>query len=67
MAVNFVLRLSWILTLSPNIVNSFRVKPIVFTLITGALEIIRRAIWNLLRVEKEHIANCVNLEAIKYN
>lgn len=50
MGVNFVLRLSWILTLSPNIVNSFKVRPIVFTLITGTLEIIRRAIWNLLRV-----------------
>lgn len=35
--VNFILRLSWILTLSPNIVNSFHVKPIVFTLITGSL------------------------------
>lgn len=50
MVVNFILRLSWILTLSPNIVASFQVKPVVFTLITGTLEITRRAIWNLLRV-----------------
>jgi hypothetical protein len=48
--VNLILRLIWILTLSPNILNRFHVKPIVFTLITGALEILRRAIWTVLNV-----------------
>lgn len=37
LGVNFILRLSWILTLSPSIVESFSVKPVVFTLITGTL------------------------------
>ena len=64
MVANFFLRLSWVLTFSPSIVAAFNVKPIVFTLIVGSLEIIRRSLWNLLRVEKEHIANCTALKAI---
>lgn len=52
LVVNFILRLSWILTLSPSIMESFAVKPIVFALITGTLEIIRGVLWNLIRVER---------------
>jgi hypothetical protein len=62
--IDFVLIVSWILTLSPSIVASFNILPGVFSLLTGSLEIIRRGIWNLLRVEKEHIANCAEFRAV---
>lgn len=58
MVLNLVLRLAWVLTLSPNITDKTFGSPEIFRLITGALEIIRRGIWNLLRIEKEHIKNC---------
>jgi hypothetical protein len=51
---NLVMRLSWILTLSPNIIALFGNSNIL-TLVTGMVEIFRRGIWNLLRVEKEHL------------
>lgn len=51
-AANLLLRLSWIFTLSPNIVASFHIMPSLFTLLIGSLEIVRRGVWNLLRVEK---------------
>lgn len=49
MISNLILRLSWILTLSPSIVELFG-NANIFTLVTGMLEILRRGIWNLLRV-----------------
>lgn len=63
-AINLLLRLSWIFTLSPNIVASFHIMPAMFTLITGSLEIVRRGLWSLLRVEKEHLVNCAEFRAI---
>jgi hypothetical protein len=38
--------------------------PGLFSLLTGSLEILRRGLWNLLRVEKEHLANCAEFSAI---
>jgi hypothetical protein len=43
------MRLSWMLTLSPNIAKSFG-NSALLTFVTGCIEIIRRGIWNLLRV-----------------
>ena len=48
------MRLSWVLTLSPNIIALFG-NASILTLITGMVEIFRRGVWNLLRVEKEHL------------
>jgi xenotropic and polytropic retrovirus receptor 1 len=56
-AVNFLMRFSWTLTLSPSIAAYFG-NPSLLTLVTGCIEIIRRGIWNLLRLEKEHLKNC---------
>jgi hypothetical protein len=46
---NFLLRLSWTITLSPAIVSLFG-DPNLVTFATGSAEIIRRGIWNLFRV-----------------
>lgn len=53
---NFIFRCSWVLTIS-NGVNPFGLQKELFTLICGFIEMLRRAIWNFLRVEKEHIFN----------
>ena len=50
MVGNFVLRLAWVLTLSPNITDRTFGSPEIFRLITGALEIVRRGMWNILRI-----------------
>ncbi len=47
--LNLIMRLSWTLTLSPDIATIFG-NSNVLTLTTGSIEIIRRGIWNLLRV-----------------
>jgi len=48
--LNLIFRLAWLATLSPSIVNDTFGNPELFSLVTGAIEIIRRGIWNLLRV-----------------
>ena len=53
---NFLLRFSWILSLSSGIVDK-SIRKELFTFLLGFLEMTRRAIWNFFRVEKEHIAN----------
>lgn len=57
------MRLAWTMTLSPNIAQFFG-NANIFTLITGMIEILRRGIWNLLRVEKQHLVNCGDFKAV---
>ena len=40
-------------------------KSTVLPMVTGLLEIIRRCIWNFLRVEKEHVLNTNSFTVIK--
>jgi len=47
---DFFFRLVWIFTLSPSIANQALGSPQIFSLVTGMAEIIRRGIWNMLRV-----------------
>jgi hypothetical protein len=63
MISNLLMRLAWVLTLSPSIVALLG-NPNVFGLAIGMVEIVRRGIWNLLRVEKEHLENCGNFKAL---
>jgi len=62
--VNLFLRFAWILTISPGIVSKI-MRPELFTLIIGSLEMLRRSIWNFLRVEKEFILNSENYQALE--
>lgn len=48
-AFNLVLRLAWMITLSPAMVHFFE-DINVATLVTASAEIIRKGIWNILRV-----------------
>ncbi len=46
---NFIMRLAWIITISPKLAAFLGNNNLVF-LVTGLIEIFRRGIWNLLRV-----------------
>lgn len=46
---NFIMRLSWMMTISPSIALYFGNSQLL-TFVTGSIEIMRRGIWNLLRV-----------------
>ena len=49
--INFLLRSAWTLNISPSVVREFIGSPEVFNLALGFLEIGRRGMWNLVRVE----------------
>jgi hypothetical protein len=62
MGINFILRFFWVMAISPTIVQEIGGSEIVLAMI-GAAEILRRNIWNFLRVEKEHLRNCGSFKA----
>ncbi len=51
---NLVLRFTWMLTISPNFINSLVMKVMVRTLL-GICEIFRRTLWNMFKVELENL------------
>jgi hypothetical protein len=60
---NLIFRLLWTLTISPATltvtINSFW-----FSTILAICEVLRRAQWNLLRVENEHLSNSNKYKAV---
>jgi len=71
---DFFLRFLWLLTLSPEVINSlFRPETLSITL--NSLEIIRRGVWNIIRLENKHleiskefkVTNEIDLPYIKVN
>lgn len=55
---DLILRIGWVLTISPFVINSTDIWPLLFTMIVSFIEIFRRGVWNTLRLEYEHIKNC---------
>ena len=51
--VDIILRFLWMLSISPEIMSQY-IKPEFLALVLYTLEMIRRAIWNFIRVEFEH-------------
>lgn len=52
--VDIILRFAWVVHLSPEIINGF-IRPQTLSLILFSLEIFRRSMWNLIRVEVKHL------------
>jgi hypothetical protein len=53
---NFAARWLWTLTVSPESLGIYsELNPLIFATILAAIEIIRRAQWNIFRVENEQI------------
>lgn len=55
---NLIMRLMWTLTISPEFLERTSLAPDVFTTLLAIVEIIRRAQWNIYRLENQHVANC---------
>lgn len=55
--LNLVFRVTWILTISPDVINTVFWKPELSALALGFTEMIRRTIWNFIRVDKEAVCN----------
>lgn len=51
--LNFFFRITWILNISPNIINKILWRPELSAFILGLCEMVRRTIWNFIRVDKE--------------
>jgi len=54
----------WTLTISPESTRGL-IHPDIFSTLLAAIEITRRAIWNLFRLENEHLNNVDNFRALK--
>ena len=61
--INLVLRVAWVLSISPFVTKSTGFLPNIFIMIVSYIEILRRGIWNTLRLEFEHIRNCKEYQA----
>ncbi|KAJ7563384.1 hypothetical protein O6H91_03G108100 [Diphasiastrum complanatum] len=63
MALNLVLRLAWLQSVTHVQFNDLNTQ--VTTLILSALEVIRRGQWNFYRIENEHLNNVGKYRAVK--
>ncbi len=61
MIVNLPLRMAWILTLSPN---NFSIWGPLFIFMLSSIEIVRIFLWNLIRIEREHVVNVGEFKVI---
>ncbi len=61
---NLVLRFTWSLTKS-NLLQLVSMVQWEFVVLIGACEILRRAQWNLFRMENEHLNNCGKFRAVE--
>ena len=62
---DFIFRLFFVLSISPEIVYSF-IRPEFFTLVVLSAEVLRRSLWNYIRVEHKHIEICNNFRATEF-
>ena len=60
---NLIYRLLWTLTISPATLT-VTIGSFWFSTILAVCEVLRRAQWNLLRVENEHLCNSVKFKAV---
>ena len=50
--LNLVLRFVWMLNVSPDVLRRIPMKPYIVVMIVSSIEITRRGIWIIFRVEK---------------
>uniref|UniRef100_A0A914XI11 EXS domain-containing protein n=1 Tax=Plectus sambesii TaxID=2011161 RepID=A0A914XI11_9BILA len=60
---DFVLRLLWVMNVSLG--EAWTLEAELLLCVTSPLELIRRFIWNFLRLENEHVNNCGNFRAVR--
>lgn len=57
MISNLFLRFVWILSMSPEVVSHL-IRPELLSFLIFSLEVLRRGMWNFIRVEYKHIEIC---------
>jgi hypothetical protein len=62
---NLFLRFMWVLSVSPEVLASF-IKPEFLMLAVYSMEVIRRGMWNFIRVELHHIQICKEFRVVNY-
>lgn len=62
--MNLGMRLMWTLTISPEAVRGV-LHPDVFAFVLAMVEVTRRAVWNMFRLENEQLNNCGKFRALK--
>jgi len=63
MISNFIMRFMWTLTISPES-TGIVMNPTAFSAILAAVEIVRRSIWNIFRLENEQLNNTEHFRAV---
>jgi hypothetical protein len=63
-SLQVVLRITWIVTISPESFG-INLQPPFITMLIGSIEIYRRFQWNVLRMEHEFANNCDNFRVTK--
>ena len=56
--LNFVFRIAWALSLFPESFGMHGIDNHYYSILFGMTEILRRCIWNIIRIENEHLNNC---------
>jgi xenotropic and polytropic retrovirus receptor 1 len=64
-AVNTVLRGAWVLTVSPETFHLDGMRKDLLLALVGALEVVRRGLWNIIRIEFEHVGNLEHFRSIE--
>ncbi|CAD8116160.1 unnamed protein product [Paramecium sonneborni] len=62
--LEFFLRFAWILSISPNMASIIHVWSPLFSLLMAILELCRRTVWNIFRIENVHIQNMGDFKAV---
>lgn len=62
---DFIFRSFFLLSISPEIIKLF-IRPEFFTLLIYLAEIIRRGLWNFIRVENRHLDICKDFRSTVY-
>ena len=55
--LNLIFRITWILNISPDVIKTVLWRPELSSFLLGFFEMMRRTIWNFLRVDKESVYN----------
>jgi hypothetical protein len=62
---NLFLRFMWVLSVSPEVLESF-IRPEFLMIVVYSMEVIRRGMWNFIRVELQHIQICKEFRVTNY-
>ena len=53
--INLIFRFVWVLNISPDVLRSIPLERYFLIMVVSSIEIVRRVVWSIFRIEKEHI------------